>query len=332
MGGVVISDPIAETFAHRAYPGGLTYSGHPLACATAVASINAMREEGIIEHARSLGTDVIGPALRDLAEHVRDLPPAARSMILHGLVRTAVYQDRAYAERYLERVRRFAAVDPDPGGEARLTFEAARHIALWMCYQDTIQVAAQKVRTRRMDRIRKEAKVRPDQLMEVREYLHPQIDEIVDTLPTWLGEPLSRSRTFRRIVRATTHKGMIHHTNSVVGYTLLTTMASVRPLRPRSVRFVREQAAIEQWTAQALETARTDPQLATEIVECQRVLKGYGSTWEHGSESFETLMGAARSLLGSPDAAARLADLRAAALADEDGAMLQAKLAEPQPA
>ncbi len=68
LGGVVISDPIAATFAERPYPGGLTYSGHPLACASAVASINIFREEGIIEHARQLGTDVIGPGLRELAE------------------------------------------------------------------------------------------------------------------------------------------------------------------------------------------------------------------------------------------------------------------------
>jgi len=68
LGGVLVSDRIAETFRERAYPGGLTYSGHPLACASAVASITAMREEGILEHARRLGDDVIGPALRDLAE------------------------------------------------------------------------------------------------------------------------------------------------------------------------------------------------------------------------------------------------------------------------
>ena len=287
------------------------------------------------ERNRIAATDpasLVGPGLRDLAEQVRGLPAAARSMILHGLVRTAVFQDRAYAERFLQRVRAFAAADPDPDGDARLTREAARHIALWMCYQDTIQVAAQKVRMRRMDRIRQEAKVRDNQLMQVREFLHPQIDEIVDTLPTWLGEPLSRSRTFRRIVRATTHKGMILNTNSVVGYTLLTTMALVRPLRPRSMRFVREQAAIEGWIAQALEAARTDPDLATEIIECQRVLKGYGSTWEHGNESFAVLMNAARRLLGTPGAAVRLADLREAALADEDGALLQAKAGALQPA
>lgn len=68
LGGVIMSDRVAATFAERPYPGGLTYSGHPLACASAVASISIFREEGIIEHARALGEDVIGPALRTLAE------------------------------------------------------------------------------------------------------------------------------------------------------------------------------------------------------------------------------------------------------------------------
>lgn len=68
LGGVIMSDRVAATFAERPYPGGLTYSGHPLACASAVASISIFREEGIIEHARALGEDVIGPELRTLAE------------------------------------------------------------------------------------------------------------------------------------------------------------------------------------------------------------------------------------------------------------------------
>ena len=68
LGGVAISGKIAETFAERPFPGGLTYSGHPLACASAVATINAMAEEGIVEHAKHLGENVIGPALRALAE------------------------------------------------------------------------------------------------------------------------------------------------------------------------------------------------------------------------------------------------------------------------
>ena len=68
LGGVVISRRISETFRDRVYQGGLTYSGHPLACAAAVASINIFEEEGIIEHVRMLGNEVLGPALRSLAE------------------------------------------------------------------------------------------------------------------------------------------------------------------------------------------------------------------------------------------------------------------------
>ncbi len=68
LGGVIIDERIAETFAERPYPGGLTYSGHPLACAAAVATITAMREERIVENAAHIGETVLGPGLRELAE------------------------------------------------------------------------------------------------------------------------------------------------------------------------------------------------------------------------------------------------------------------------
>ena len=68
LGGVVISDAIAASFDDRVYPGGLTYSGHPLACAAAVATIEAMHRERVVERADRLGDEVIGPALAELAE------------------------------------------------------------------------------------------------------------------------------------------------------------------------------------------------------------------------------------------------------------------------
>ncbi|MCC5949326.1 MAG: aspartate aminotransferase family protein [Nitriliruptoraceae bacterium] len=67
LGGVVIGDHVASSFDDRAFPGGLTYSGHPLACAAAVATIDTMRDEGIVEHAAHIGTDVLGPGLQALA-------------------------------------------------------------------------------------------------------------------------------------------------------------------------------------------------------------------------------------------------------------------------
>ena len=68
LGGVVISDEIAATFAERPYPGGLTYSGHPLATAAVVASIEIFRDEDILGQAQRLGDDVIGPELAAMYE------------------------------------------------------------------------------------------------------------------------------------------------------------------------------------------------------------------------------------------------------------------------
>ncbi len=70
LGGVIISDEIAASFKDRVFPGGLTYSGHPLATAAAVATIDAMTEEKIVEHAARIGQEVIKPLLEDLmAKH-----------------------------------------------------------------------------------------------------------------------------------------------------------------------------------------------------------------------------------------------------------------------
>ncbi|WP_243074275.1 aspartate aminotransferase family protein [Microbacterium sp. SS28] len=68
VGGVIISDPIAATFDERVFPGGLTYSGHPLAAASIVGALDAMESEGIVENARRVGAEAIGPGLVALAE------------------------------------------------------------------------------------------------------------------------------------------------------------------------------------------------------------------------------------------------------------------------
>lgn len=67
-GGVIISESIAGAFDDQVFPGGLTYSGHPLAMASIVAAIDAMEEEGIVENAASIGEHVLGPGLQALAE------------------------------------------------------------------------------------------------------------------------------------------------------------------------------------------------------------------------------------------------------------------------
>ena len=68
LGGVLVSRAVYDTFAERPFPGGLTYSGHPLACAAAVAAIEAMTQERTIENADRLGREVLGPGLAEIAD------------------------------------------------------------------------------------------------------------------------------------------------------------------------------------------------------------------------------------------------------------------------
>lgn len=68
LGGVIIPEEIVNTFNERVFPGGLTYSGHPLACAAAVATIDAMKDEKMVENAAHIGETIMGPGLRELAK------------------------------------------------------------------------------------------------------------------------------------------------------------------------------------------------------------------------------------------------------------------------
>ena len=68
VGGVAISAEIAADFDERVFPGGLTYSGHPLAAASIIGALDAMESEGIIENARRVGAEAIGPGLAQLQE------------------------------------------------------------------------------------------------------------------------------------------------------------------------------------------------------------------------------------------------------------------------
>ncbi|HHW50908.1 MAG TPA: aspartate aminotransferase family protein [Pseudoclavibacter sp.] len=67
-GGVIISDPIAHHFDDTVFPGGLTYSGHPLAMAAVVANLDAFESEGVVTNAKTIGDTVIGPRLAGLAD------------------------------------------------------------------------------------------------------------------------------------------------------------------------------------------------------------------------------------------------------------------------
>lgn len=276
-----------------------------------------LREKELAATAASDPTRLLGPALAKQARRIASsFPQAARLMLIRGVSKTATYQDVAYADRYLDRVARVAAVDPDAAGAATLTVEAARWTALWMCYGDTTAVAQAKIRLKRLEGIRREARAPKDAVVEVREFLHPHVDELADSMPSVMDRALRGNRLFGAGVEFVGGDGILVHTTSLPGYTTLVGLAAMRPLRPRTGRFKAEQVAIDAWVSALVRYAAVDADLAREVAQIPRVLKGYGATHKRGAEAFNKLMAAASELSGTSGAADRLRQRREGALAN----------------
>jgi indolepyruvate ferredoxin oxidoreductase beta subunit len=248
--------------------------------------------------------------------------PQAADIVRAGVERAADYQDLGYAGRYLARLASIAPFARDRDDGDRLVAETARQLALAMAYEDTIRVAELKIRASRFARVREEVRLADGQLLQIAEFMHPRVQEIADTLPAGLGRWLMETPWARRLVERLTKSGKIVKTTSLRGFLLLYLVASLKPLRPRSLRFAAEQAAIDQWLGVVRDTAKTDATLAVEVAEARNLVRGYGDTHERGRERFDALIGVLPQVTSLPDAAARLAALRKAAEADETGAEL----------
>lgn len=270
----------------------------------------------------------IGIRLHMLASRVEGtFPPTTHAIVLAGVLRLGDYQDERYAVRYVELLDGIRELDAQVGGgDFALLRETARYLALWMSYEDAIRVADLKIRRTRFERVREEAHAGSAQLLRIREYLHPRLDEIADILPAPIGRWLLRSELARRIIVRLTREGKLVETTSLGGFLQLWLIASLRPLRRRSLRFQREHRLIDEWLAQIPPVAREDYALACEVAMCPRLVKGYGDTHHRGSRSFAAVMGALPRLRGTANASERLRQLREAALADETGEKLEQAL------
>ncbi|MEJ8810933.1 indolepyruvate oxidoreductase subunit beta family protein [Variovorax ureilyticus] len=266
------------------------------------------------------------PAVRALVERVqRDFPDPVQQVLLEGVRRLIDYQDVDYAGLYLDRVAAVAALPANDGG--KLLRETARHLALWMSYEDTARVAALKTRSTRFDRVRGEARVQQGQVLAINEFMHPRLQEICETLPAGFGRWLMNSTGPRKLVERMTQKGRVIQTSSLRGYLMLRTVAGMKRWRRSTIRYADENRRIEEWLARIAETAARNPELAVEVAQCQRLVKGYSDTHERGLRNYDTVM-AALQRAGAAIAPATLRELRDAALADEHGHKLRAALAQ----
>lgn len=254
---------------------------------------------------------------------IDQLPPAAHANALHGVKRLMDYQDGAYAELYLDRLEKIASLDRAP---FELSAEAARHLALWMSYEDTIRVADLKTRASRMERVRAEVRVADDQLLSVTEFMHPRLQEVCETLPAGLGRGILQSKRLSSSLERFFQRGRHVETTSLRWFLILWALAHGRRFRRRSLRYIEEQARIERWLSVVQEAATSDNALALEWVRCQGLIKGYGDTFERGLRNFNAIHTAYLALPPDRRTAQWLAQSRSKALEDEKGDGLKAHL------
>jgi indolepyruvate ferredoxin oxidoreductase beta subunit len=120
---------------------------------------------------------------------------------------------------------------------------------------------------------------------------------------------------------------------SILGFLRLWLLAKLVRWRPKSYRFREEQRAIEAWLALVVEAARLSGDLALEVAQCARLIKGYGDTLKRGTGNYRLIEAhVIRPALAGRMALARaldaVASARTAALADPEGEALARCLAE----
>jgi indolepyruvate ferredoxin oxidoreductase beta subunit len=261
-------------------------------------------------------------------EAASTMPQAAGEIIIEGLRRLAAYQDLAYARLYLDRLASIR--DADAGG--RLVRETARQLAVRMSFEDVIRVAQAKTDPARLARIRAEMRPGADEPLVIVDFFKPGIEEFCSLLPPVLARPLL-SLSARRGWLGKVYWGMEVRSNSIAGFLRLKLLASLRRWRHFTWRFAEEQAAIETWLALVGATAKLSADLALEVADCARLIKGYGETHARGVANYRKIE--ARiirpALAGSyalPVAIDAVAAARTAALADPEGERLEQTLRE----
>ncbi|MDR2240608.1 MAG: indolepyruvate oxidoreductase subunit beta family protein [Zoogloeaceae bacterium] len=265
-----------------------------------------------------------GPALARLVQRIDLKFPIESHAVLHaGIIRLADYQDVAYAGEFLDYLEPILLQD-SPHGDARygLLHEAARHLALWMSYNDAIRVADLKIRRKRFERVENEVEYREDQLLEIDDFFHPRIEEIADIMPAGFGRWLLKSKLLQRFKMG----GRVIKTTSVRGYMQLYVVSSLRRWRRSSLRFQLERQRILAWLDLIRSTASINYELAVAIAKAQKLIKGYGDTHHRGNSNFDAVLNALTRIQAQNNPAATMEQLIHAALADENGLALKKAL------
>jgi indolepyruvate ferredoxin oxidoreductase beta subunit len=260
------------------------------------------------------------------------MPALAQPTAIEGVRRLIAYQGVAYARRYLDRLRPITDADATAGAHGTLLKEVARHLAVRMSYEDVVRVAQAKIAPARMQRIAREELRARDEPYSVHDFLKPGIEEFCQLLPSFLARPIL-SVSERKGWLGRVYFGLEINSTSISGYLRFLMLAKLRRLRPYGHRYAQEQAQIESWLSLIVAAARRSPELALEIAECARLIKGYGDTYARGLGNYRIiearlLRPALAGQFPLERATDAVASARTAALVDPEGESLAKCLAE----
>jgi indolepyruvate ferredoxin oxidoreductase beta subunit len=270
------------------------------------------------------------PELDRLIGRIRsEFPAEAQPLLYAGVKKLTDFQDPKYAAEYLDRVASLLALDRAHGGAERgfaFTVQAAKYVAVAFAYDDVIRVADLKVRQSRFERVRKEVGAKDDQIVYMTEYMHPRMEEVCGTMPKRLGLWIeSRPKLFAWLDRRI-NKGRRVQTGTLFWFLGLYMVSALRSRRRGTLRHMREMAHVEGWLKTATDLLPTSYDLAVEVLNARRLVKGYSDTHTRGLSKFDRVLSALPVLSQRTDGADWLRRLRQAALLDENGTALDGAL------
>jgi indolepyruvate ferredoxin oxidoreductase beta subunit len=270
------------------------------------------------------------------ADLARAFPSSTHAMLGAGHARMLEYQDRDYAELYAQRMKRVLEAERagDPSGEQGFatTSETARYLALWMAFDDIVRVADLKCRASRFARVRQEVKAPDEDLVRIYDHFKPGVPELAALLPrTWARALVGWDRRRQQNGKTALALPLKIGVHTISGFLALRFLASLKWLRKRGSRFAQEQVMIERWLTAVEQGARNQWQLGHEIALCGRLVKGYGSTNDHGKDNMLHVLdhiAVGGQWDGSQARAEAIRAARVAALADDAGKEMDKILAK----
>jgi indolepyruvate ferredoxin oxidoreductase beta subunit len=264
--------------------------------------------------------------LDGLLTRIREFPASLHDILFAGVKHLTDFQDPGYAGEYLDRVTKIYGLDRAHDGAAKsyaLTAAAAKYIAVAMSYDDVIRVAELKTRSSRFERVQRENSVGAGQIVYTTEYMHPRLEEVAGTMPAPLGRFLeSNPALFGWLFR----KGRRVRSGTIHWFLMLYVLAALKPIRRTTLRHQREMTHLDQWLTLAAARVPENYDLAVEIINTRRLVKGYSDTHARGVSKFDRVIGAVPLLAPRPDGALWMRRLRDAALMDENGIALDGAL------